>query len=229
MEAIVLAGGLGTRLRNLVSDVPKPMAPVAGRPFLEILLAELQRKGVTHVVLSVGYRGDQIVSHFGSRFGALDITYVSEKQPLGTGGAIRLGLTQCVNDHALIFNGDTFLDIEAADLELMWQTHRRPILVAREVEDTANFGRLLLEGGRVVGFTEKGVCGPGLINAGCYVFGNHQLDSFPLHTPFSIERDYFQKALSRIHFDVFRSRGLFIDMGVPDEYLRANELFAGRV
>jgi D-glycero-alpha-D-manno-heptose 1-phosphate guanylyltransferase len=228
VEAIILAGGLGTRLKSLVPDVPKAMAPVAGRPFLEILLCELERKGFTRVVMSVGYLSDQIVSYFGSRVRSLSVSYVRENQPLGTGGAVRLALTHCVMDHTFVFNGDTFLDLEADEVELMWQSRLRPIVVGREVEDTKSFGRLLVNDGRVVGFTEKGVSGPGLINAGCYVFGRHQLDAFPLNQPFSIELDYFQKAVLSTYFDVFCTDGMFIDIGVPADYLRANKLFAGR-
>jgi len=205
------------------------MAPVAGRPFLEILLSELARKGFSRVVLSVGYLSDEIVRHFGSRFRTLSVTYVRENQPLGTGGAIRLALTQCVADHTFVFNGDTFLDLEAAKVEIAWRTVRRPIVVGREVEDTKSFGRLLVNGGRVVGFTEKGISGPGLINAGCYVFNRHQLDAFPINEPFSIERDYFHKFVSTVHVDVFRTGGMFIDIGVPADYLRANELLEGRI
>lgn len=228
MEAIILAGGLGTRLKSLVPDLPKAMAPVAGRPFLEILLCELERKGFRRIVISVGYLSDHIVSYCGSRVRSLSISYVRENQPLGTGGAIRLALTQCLTDHAFVFNGDTFLDLEADEVEFMWRSHRRPIVVGREVQNTKSFGRLLVDGGRVVGFTEKGASGPGLINAGCYVFGRHQLDAFALNQPFSIELDYFQKAVLTTHFDVFRTDGMFIDIGVPADYLRANELFASR-
>jgi D-glycero-alpha-D-manno-heptose 1-phosphate guanylyltransferase len=228
LEAIVLAGGLGTRLRVLVPDVPKPMAPVAGRPFLEILLCQLERKGFTRIVLSVGYLAEQIVNHFGSQFQSLSLSYVQEQQPLGTGGATRLALTHCLGDHAFVFNGDTFLDLEVASVEAMWQSHRRPIIVAREVEDTTKFGRLLVERDQVMGFTEKGISGPGLINAGCYVLGSHQLDSFSLNQPFSIECDYFQKATLYSHVDMFLTRGMFIDIGVPEEYGRAKGLFAGQ-
>jgi D-glycero-alpha-D-manno-heptose 1-phosphate guanylyltransferase len=226
VEAVILAGGLGTRLRALVPNVPKPMAPVAGRPFLDVLLCHLERKGFTRIVLSVGYLGDQIVSHFGSQFRSLRLAYVREHQPLGTGGATRLALTKCIGDHAFVFNGDTFLDLEASNVEDMWKLNRRPIVVAREVEDTVNCGRLLVEGSRIVGFTEKGISGPGLINAGCYVLGKDQLDSFQLNQPFSLERDYFQRVIPLSRFEVFLTRGMFFDIGVPEEYIRASAMLA---
>ena len=229
MEAIVLAGGLGTRLREVVPDLPKPMAPVAGRPFLEILLSDLARKGFTRVVLSVGYRAESIMAHFGHRFSGMEITYAVEDMPLGTGGAVRLGMKRCLGDHVFVFNGDTFLDLEAGAVELLWQEHRQPIVVTREVADTRRYGRLLVASGRVVGFTEKGVPGSGLINAGCYVLGAGQLDAWPLNTPFSLEADYFAKAAVKKRLHAFETRGLFVDIGVPQDYHEAQTLLADRV
>lgn len=224
MEAIVLAGGFGTRLREVVPDLPKPMAQVAGRPFLEILLSDLARKGFKRVVLSLGYMAESIIAHFGERFAGLEIAYAVEDTPLGTGGAVRLSMTRCFGDHVFIFNGDTFLDLEAAEVELLWQKHQQPIIVARHVPDTMRYGRLVIVRGRVTGFTEKGVGGPGCINAGCYVLGAGQLDSWPLNTPFSLEADYLSQAVKVEPLYVFETRGLFIDIGVPEDYLRAQTI-----
>lgn len=228
MEAIVLAGGFGTRLRQVVPDLPKPMAPVAGRPFLEILLDMLVRKGFRRAVLSLGYKAEAIVSHFGDSFAGLGLTYVVEESPLGTGGAVRLAMTKCTGDHVFIFNGDTLLDLEAAEVERLWQTHRNPIIVGREVPDTARYGRLLIAGGRVQGFTEKGITGAGIINAGCYVLGAHRLEKWPLYTPFSLEADYFTQAVAIEPIDVFETHGLFIDIGIPEDFSRAQTLLASR-
>lgn len=228
MEAIVLAGGLGTRLRDAVPDVPKPMAPVTNRPFLEILLSDLARKGFKRVILSLGYKAEVIIAHFDKRFVGLDIAFVVEDVPLGTGGAIRLGMSQCLDDHVFVFNGDTFLDLEVNALELLWQKHKRPIIVTREVSDTARYGRVLTESGRVTGFTEKGISGPGLINAGCYVLGTDQLNAWSLNSPFSLEADYFTQAAKTEPIDVFETQGLFIDIGIPEDYLRAQTLLAAQ-
>lgn len=229
MEAIVLAGGFGTRLREVVPDLPKPMAPVAGRPFLEILLNDLARKGFKRVVLSLGYKAESIITYFGERFADLEIAYAVEDAPLGTGGALRLGMTRCLSDHVFIFNGDTFLDLEADAVELLWQKYRHPIIVARDVADTWRYGRLLVARGRVTGFTEKGIGGSGLINAGCYVFGAGQLDAWPLNTSFSLEADYLAQVVKTEPVDVFETQGMFIDIGVPDDYLRAQTILADRV
>jgi len=227
MEAIVLAGGFGTRLRQVVPDWPKPMAPVAGRPFLEILLTSLARKGFRRVVLSLGYMAEKVVAHFGDRFAGMELIYEIEKTPLGTGGAVRQALERCKADHVFVFNGDTFLDIEAVDVEAHWQTHHAPIIVAREVPDTARYGCLDTDNGRVLGFSEKKVAGPGLINAGCYVLPSDILDGFALGKPFSLETDFLAKSVATRRFDLFVTHGHFIDIGVPEDYTRAQTELAG--
>lgn len=228
MEAIVLAGGFGTRLREVVPDVPKPMAPVAGKPFLEILLRTLANKGFGRVVLSLGFMADEISGHFGDRSDGMELAYVVEDHPLGTGGAVRLALANCQQDHVYVFNGDTFLDLEVDEVERLWQERRHPIIVGRAVPDTARYGCLLTAHGLVTGFAEKGAAGPGLINAGCYVFDRLQLDEFALHQTFSLETDFLGKAVQKIAVDVFVTEGLFIDIGVPEDYERAQTLLAYR-
>jgi D-glycero-alpha-D-manno-heptose 1-phosphate guanylyltransferase len=221
MEAIVLAGGLGKRLRQVVADVPKPMAPIAGRPFLEILLGFLARKGFRRVILSVGFMAEKIKGHFGLDFAGMELDYVIENQPLGTGGGIRLALERAKTHHTFVFNGDTFLDLEINELEQRWLATHRSLIVGRYVEDTARYGRLLVTDGIASGFTEKGALGPGLINAGCYVLSRDQLSEFPVLQAFSFESDYLAKALKSGKFDVFVTHGKFIDIGVPEDYLIA--------
>lgn len=221
MEAIVLAGGFGTRLREVVPDLPKPMAPVAGRPFLEILLLALASKGFCRVILSLGYMADKVVAYFGDHFAGMELVYEVEDTPLGTGGAVRQALTRCSEDHVFVFNGDTYLDLEVADVEARWQTHHVPIIVAREVPDTARYGRLNTEEERVIGFIEKGMAGAGLINAGCYVLPVAILNEFALGQAFSLEADFLAKTVGVRRIDLFVTRGHFIDIGVPEDYARA--------
>lgn len=226
MEAIVLAGGFGSRLRQVVADVPKPMAPIAGRPFLEIFLGSLARKGFARVVLSLGFMADKISDHFGARFAGIDIAYVVEDAPLGTGGAIRLALDACTQDHVFVFNGDTYLDLEVRSLEQRWQAKRHPIVVGRQVPDTSRYGRLAVDGGRITCFAEKGIAGSGLINAGCYVLATDALARFPLNQPFSIETDYLVPEVTSATVEVFVTEGMFIDIGIPEDYARAQTLLA---
>lgn len=224
MEAIVLAGGFGTRLRKVVADVPKPMAPIAGRPFLEIVLGTLARKGFSRVVLALGFMAEKITSHFGSNFAGLELAYVIEDTPLGTGGATRLAAEACTKDHVFVFNGDTYLDLETGLLEKQWLANRHPVVVGRQVPDTLRYGRLVVDGKRLTRFAEKGIAGSGLINAGCYVLATGALAQFPLHQPFSIETDYLVPEVARGTVEVFVTDGMFIDIGIPEDYARAQQL-----
>lgn len=221
MEAIILAGGFGTRLRAIVPDVPKPMAPVAGRPFLELLLRNLSRQGVRRVVLSLGYKAEVITGHFADRYRDMELAYAIEDAPLGTGAAVRQSLAYCHGDHVLVLNGDTYLEVEINRLEDLWQRNGQPLIVAREVADTARYGRLEAKNDQVIRFAEKAASGPGLINVGCYLFPKHLLDAFPLGQPFSLEQDFLVGAVQREPFGLFVTRGRFIDIGVPEDYARA--------
>lgn len=227
MEAIVLAGGFGTRLRQVVPDWPKPMAPVAGRPFLEILLASLSRKGFNRIIMSLGFMSEKIIQHFGKQFSGLELTYAIEDKPLGTGGAVRLAMESCIEDYVYVFNGDTFLDLEVHCVEELWQRQRQPIIVGRTVSDTARYGRLIVDNESVLRFSEKGMAGEGLINVGCYVLNARQLDSFALNEPFSLETDYLAKEVRKQRFNLYVTQGYFVDIGIPEDYAKAQSELAG--
>lgn len=227
-EAVVLAGGFGTRLRTVVADVPKPMAPIGGRPFLELQLSLLERNGFDHVVLAVGYLGETIISHFGDRFGTLRISYNRERTPLGTGGAIAAGLRKCEKDGVFVLNGDTYLDLEFDEVDRLWNSSRRGVIVGIAVADTARYGRLTVHGGLVSGMAEKGTAGPGVINAGYYVLRREQFQGTGLEPPFSMEHDFLAARLPASPFDLFVTSGMFIDIGVPKDYERAQEVLARR-
>jgi len=126
-----------------------------------------------------------------------------------------------MKDHAFIFNGDTYLDIEADEIERLWQTSQHPIIVVREAPDVARFGSVEMQDGQIQRFLEKGNTGPGLINAGCYVLPKNILDDIPLGRPFSLETEFFAEHLQRIRFEGFVTHGQFIDIGVPEDYARA--------
>ncbi|MDH6592546.1 D-glycero-alpha-D-manno-heptose 1-phosphate guanylyltransferase [Variovorax sp. TBS-050B] len=226
MEAIVLAGGLGTRLRAEVPDLPKPMAPVGGQPFLGLLLHRLAQQRVSRVVLSLGYKAQQIIDHFGSSFAGMTLEHVVESRPLGTGGAIRRAMTRVKDDHVHVFNGDTYLDLDLAAVETLWQMHREPVIVARPVADASRYGCLLAADGRLTGFAEKSAAGAGIINAGCYVFNAGQFDAFELDRPFSLERDVLADPDRCPPMRVFVCNGQFIDIGVPEDYRRAQKELA---
>jgi D-glycero-alpha-D-manno-heptose 1-phosphate guanylyltransferase len=228
MEAIVLAGGFGTRLRSVVSDVPKPMAPIAGRPFLEILLENLASKGIHRTVVSLGYLSNVISDHFGAEFCGMEVDYVVESSPLGTGGAIRLAMDACTQDAVFVFNGDTFLDVDLAEVQSTWQTTGLPVVVAKYVPDTARYGGVEMTDGLLSRFIEKGRTGPGLINVGCYLLGRHQLDRFSVGDPFSIEVDFLTPEAAKSKVAVAVTDALFIDIGLPEEYALAQTLLGDR-
>ena len=224
MEAIILAGGLGTRLQKVVSDVPKPMADVAGKPFLEILINGLEAQGFSRIILSVGYMASKISSHFGPRFKGAELIYIVEDRPLGTGGAARLAIEACLSDHVFIFNGDTYIDLDVRQLEKRWQKSKCPMLVAKWVPDNTRYGELRLSGDQAVSLEPHRAGGPALVNAGCYVLPVGALKTFHLGSRFSIETGYLAPEIDRSKVEVFVTDGLFIDIGIPEDYVAAQTL-----
>lgn len=228
MQAILLAGGLGTRLRTVVADRPKVMAEVAGRPFLEHLLLRLTRQGVRRVVLAVGYLHEQIIGHFGSSWNGLTLTYSVEEEPLGTGGAIRKALDQIDDGPCFVLNADTWLEFDMSAMEAAHVEAAACLTMAvRPLDDVGRFGALELAAGRVVGFHEKGRQGPGLINAGVYLVARNVFDGLDLPDRFSIETDFLMPQVDQLRPLAFIVEGDFVDIGVPDDYASAQRLFAG--
>jgi D-glycero-alpha-D-manno-heptose 1-phosphate guanylyltransferase len=226
MEAIVLAGGFGTRLMSVVSDVPKPMASVAGRPFLELLLYSLKAKGITRAILSVGYMSEVIISHFQRHPIGIDLKYESESKPLGTGGAIAAALRHVTRDHVFVFNGDTYLDLDLGAVAAMWPGDHTPIVVARSVPDAERFGALKLANGRIWHFLGSGQKGAGAVNAGCYLIPSDIFAEARLPDTFSFEQDFLGRR-PPMSLRAFLSNGQFIDIGVPEDYQRAQSDLAG--
>jgi D-glycero-alpha-D-manno-heptose 1-phosphate guanylyltransferase len=229
MEAIVLAGGFGTRLRGVVDDVPKPMAPVQGRPFLAFVLDQLADSGFHTAILATGYLHETIRAHFGEKFRSLALVYSVEHEPLGTGGAIRLACTQTPAREVFVLNGDTYLTL---DYQGMLDAHMRAgaqlSMAVCEVPDAARYGAIEVSDGIVRGFREKGRSGPGLINGGTYVLGPALRDRMPAHAAFSFEQDLLVPEVRSIQPAAFPAAGLFIDIGIPEDYARAQEVFAQR-
>lgn len=232
MEVIILAGGLGTRLRSVVADVPKCMAPVAGKPFLWYLLKYLTRYRVSRVILSVGYLRQVIfdwVDQHKEEF-PFSFDYAIEEQPLGTGGGIRLALSKAEEEDILVLNGDTFFDV---DLDLFFQQHCRssyPISIAlKPMRSFDRYGRVILDETRLLvqSFEEKRYCDEGLINGGVYLI-NRTKDPFEgLSGKFSFETEVLEPMCARKSVSGFIHGGYFIDIGIPEDYDRANIEFPG--
>jgi D-glycero-alpha-D-manno-heptose 1-phosphate guanylyltransferase len=227
ITAVLLVGGMGTRLRSVVPLAPKPLASVGGQSFLELLVRQLRHQGIRRLVMCSGYLADQIENKFGDG-SAWDLTieYSREEQPLGTAGAVKLAQHHLAEaSDFLVMNGDSFLEIDFGQLI---RFHRGPkglvSMAVVPVEDAGRYGTVKVDShSRVVGFTEKaGAAGPGLINAGVYVFDRAILEHIP-EGPASLERNVFPNILDRGIYTL-EQRGMFIDIGTPDDYARAQVL-----
>ena len=230
-RAFVLCGGLGTRLRSVVSDRPKSMAPVGGVPFLQLLLEDLKAQGIGEVILGTGYMADQVQAFFrrGEEFG-LRVCYSREDEPLGTGGALKLA-EPLLSDPIVVLNGDSYVEWNlAATRDLFAQKDASVVMILQAVPDVARYGSVTIEpAGRVTEFVEKGTrAGAGLINAGVYLVRKEIVAALPGDKAVSLERDVFPGLL---HGKVYGlvSKGLFIDVGVPADLERAQTVLFAKV
>lgn len=228
MDAIVLVGGLGTRLRSLITDVPKPMAPVGSVPFLDILLEKLLAHTIVdRVVLAVGYKREVVKNYFGDRVYNRKIVYAVEKSPLGTGGGILNALAHTRSREVLVLNGDTLFDV---DIHSMVESHRQRqadlTLALKPMRDFSRYGTVgLEEDGCITGFEEKQYRREGLINGGVYLLNQTLFDGLPAPLPhkFSFETDFLEVYLNQLRVYGFVSPSYFIDIGVPEDYRRAQK------
>lgn len=220
--AIVLAGGMGTRLRSIVSDLPKPMANIQADPFLVYVLRNLVRQGISDVILSVGYKHEAIIGYFGDNFENLRIHYCIEEEPLGTGGAIRMALNQVPTQHAFVLNGDTLAILDYRQM-LKAHTHSgTPLSMAlKRVDDISRYGEVIMSGRKIAAFREKEQSGPGLINVGVYLLNSGLFDGLELPRNFSFENDFLRPNLLSLAPEAFITEGYFIDIGVAEDYFRA--------
>lgn len=222
MKAVVLAGGLGTRLRGRIADIPKPMAPVAGRPFLEYVLDRLVLANIESITLSVGYRAEVIQAHFGSAYQDIPVQYAFEAEPLGTGGALAHATASMGCEPVLALNGDTLLRLDLPAL-LAWYTQSPEDLamVLRQVPDAGRYGAVQLDDGRVKGFAERGAATSGLINGGVYIFRPTLFGALNLNGRFSFEVDVLQAHCQHLRPRAYLCDAYFIDIGIPEDLDRA--------
>lgn len=224
MDAIILAGGLGTRLRAVVSDLPKPLAPVNGRPFLDYQLWLLAQSGlVRKATLAIGHLADRVIEHYAAYPPPLLVDFVVEPALLGTGGAARNALDATTSDQVLVLNGDSVFKWNLLELA---QAHARlrpaATLALVQVDDTSRYGSVTLQHGRVTQFVEKsGASGPGAINAGVYVFQRKTLEELRLGEVASLERDVFPQLIARHQLAAVTFDAAFIDIGLPETYKAA--------
>ncbi len=228
MECIVLAGGMGTRLRSVVSELPKCMALVAGKPFLEYVVTSIEAAGFCHIILSLGYKHEYIEEWAASRKGRALISCVVENEPLGTGGGVRYALSKATEENVFVLNGDTYLDVNFRRMLALHEASEAiATLALKPMRDFDRYGEVAIEGERITAFREKRHCDEGLINGGVYIIRRNALDALP--EKFSIEKEFFEKEVSRGTLSGFVTDGYFIDIGIPEDYARAQEEFAGGV
>ena len=232
MEAILLCGGLGTRLRSVVSDRPKPMADIAGKPFLHYLVKMLSESGVKHLIFALGYMGEQIEAYFqsGEEYG-LSISYSYEDSPLGTGGAIRNALSKVSGENVLVLNADTYFHTDYESLLREQLKNKAAMTIAsRKIEDISRYGAILKdESGRILRWNEKMSSDqvetprPGEINGGIYVMQKSLIEKIPEGKQ-SLENDCIPAWLEDgLYLQAIPSDGYFMDIGIPEDYAQFRE------
>lgn len=219
MKAVILAGGLGTRLKSVSGDLPKPMVPVEGRPFLEHLMEWLS-PSVSGFILSTGYRAELVSRHFSSSFKGLSVDYCVEDSPLGTGGAIRKVFESFSGERFFLINGDTFFAVNLKEMDL---SHMRSgslmSMALKPMKNFERYGNVGIKDGHISSFEEKRFVREGLINGGIYVLERSLAKYFPVSEKFSFEKDVLEKHIADLDINPFLSDSAFIDIGIPEDYL----------
>ncbi len=230
VTALILAGGLGMRLRLALGDGPKVLAPVRGRPFIHYLLEQLARAGLQRVVMLTGYRADQVEKTLGPSQAGLRLSYACEPRPLGTAGALRAALPHITTPQALLLNGDSYCGVDLAALAKFHCCRRSDASLAlARVDDAGRFGRVRTTShGRITGFVEKQSGGPGWINAGVYLLQRLLIEALPARAPLSLERDVLPEWLPARRVFGFACSQRFLDIGTPDSYAAAGDFFGER-
>jgi D-glycero-alpha-D-manno-heptose 1-phosphate guanylyltransferase len=223
MEAVILAGGMGTRLKSVVSNLPKPMAVIDNKPFLSYLFELLIKYECKKVILATGYKHERIYDFFRTQYKNIAVEYSIEDEPLGTGGAIKKALIKLTDDHVLLLNGDTFFNV---DINLLFLNHRAfnadLTMALKPMREFSRYGNVVIDSAqRVLKFDEKKYVTTGYINGGFYLLKPVILDKFALPDKFSFESDFLEKYLEKINVRAVISDSYFIDIGIPEDYYRA--------
>jgi D-glycero-alpha-D-manno-heptose 1-phosphate guanylyltransferase len=222
-EAVILAGGLGTRLRSVIKDIPKPMADICGRPFLSYIFDFLCNQGIERAVLSVGYKWEVIKKYFGDKYKNLKLEYAVEDNPLGTGGGLKNALKHVLSEEVFVLNGDSIFNI---DFHLFYSLHKKKnsklTLALKMMENTERYGIVEIdENNRIVSFLEKGIKTKELINGGVYLMNKEFFLSLAPEGCFSLEKDFLERYYREYEFFGFPFDGLFVDIGIPEDYEKA--------
>jgi D-glycero-alpha-D-manno-heptose 1-phosphate guanylyltransferase len=222
MEAIILAGGLGTRLRSVVADVPKCMAPINNIPFISFIVKYLQNEGVQKFIFSLGYKNEVVINFLNDKFKNLDKEYIIETEPLGTGGAIKKACEACSEEDVLIINADTIFNIPLATLLYFHKLNNATCTLAlKKLQDFDRYGVVECSSKHLIyNFKEKAFCEYGSINGGVYALNVEEFISKNLSEKFSFEKDFLEKFVSENNFYGLNFDNYFIDIGIPEDYKR---------
>jgi D-glycero-alpha-D-manno-heptose 1-phosphate guanylyltransferase len=222
MTAIILAGGLGTRLSSVINNIPKCMAPINRIPFLSYLLNKLDKSGFKTIIMAVGYLSEYIINYYGNTYKGLKIIYSIEKEPLGTGGAIINAIQYIKDGFFFVINGDTYFDINFRE---MYDISKNFIIASKYLSNVSRYGKLNVDNNTLNSFTEKGLNSNGLINGGIYFINKSFLMNFNFPLKFSWENDFLHKYVSKKMFNVSLFDNNFIDIGIPEDYQLAQSFF----
>lgn len=223
-ECIILAGGLGTRLQSVVSDVPKCMAPVANKPFLSHIFDYLESHKFNHIILSLGYKSEIIIDWLKTQNRNFEVSYIIESKALGTGGAIRFAFSKVRSDKAIVLNGDTFFNI---DNEALFDFHSKQnaeiTLALKPMTDFDRYGSVEIDNNnRILKFKEKQHLLKGLINGGVYLINKNIFDNLELSEVFSFEKEILEAKTSELEIYGLPFNNYFIDIGIPSDFQKAN-------
>jgi D-glycero-alpha-D-manno-heptose 1-phosphate guanylyltransferase len=222
VKAIVLCGGLGTRLGELTREVPKPLLDVGGRPFMHYVLDRLAAAGIVDVTLATSFQSGMFAGLYGDRWCGIRIRHSVEQEPLGTGGAVRQAMAVAQADEALVLNGDTLFEMSIEAFIAFQRARQAQVAVAvRRVADASRYGSVhKARDGRVVRFGEKSEHGDGLVNAGIYIIQASAFDEVKA-LRFSLENDLLAIGSERLSMYAFEAEGYFVDIGIPEDLDRA--------
>lgn len=227
MQAIILAGGFGTRLQTVVKEVPKPLAPIANKPFLYWLIIYLQKQGVTDFVFSLGYLHNLVEQFLKQEFPTINSLCVVENEPLGTGGAIKYCLSKTQANDVLVFNGDTFFDLNLNEFIAAYKTNNADCSIAlTPMQNFDRYGSVTIDEQNIIHqFNEKQYCQSGLINTGIIALNRNVFLQKTAHLPtnFSYEKDFLEPNMKQLKVIGFIANGYFIDIGIPEDYYKADK------
>jgi D-glycero-alpha-D-manno-heptose 1-phosphate guanylyltransferase len=227
-EAVILAGGFGTRLKIILGEVPKPMAPVNNIPFIVYLLEQLNDFKFERVVLATGYKHEVMKSWLGSSYKGIQLFYSVEKEPLGTGGAIYKAAESINSNYFFVVNGDTFFEVDFDRMEETFLKRRSGLMLAlKPMKNFDRYGSIVAEEERIASFNEKKFCNEGLINGGIYLICKEWLFDRAPANKFSFEKDILEKFVTTDNIGYYISEGYFVDIGIPEDYRKASEELPG--